>query len=91
MQEVGFEPTTPKRPVPETSALDHSATLASFKTTVAGFEPTPLEEKWFRVTRLRPLGHTVLIYIILMQKLLQDYTDCLYYSLDIDFTAIVSL
>ena len=29
MQEVGFEPTPPKRLVPETSALDHSATLAS--------------------------------------------------------------
>ena len=28
MQVVGFEPTPPKRPVPETSALDHSATLA---------------------------------------------------------------
>ena len=28
MQEVGFEPTPPKRLVPETSALDHSATLA---------------------------------------------------------------
>ena len=30
MQEVGFEPTPPKRLVPETSALDHSATLAHF-------------------------------------------------------------
>ena len=28
MKGVGFEPTPPKRPVPETSALDHSATLA---------------------------------------------------------------
>ena len=47
MQEVGFEPTPPKRPVPETGALDHSATLASTLfdlknyTTMAGFEPTP--------------------------------------------------
>ena len=70
MQEVGFEPTPPKRLVPETSALDHSATLAYYflyfsdypflflfsycslfpffflaKTTMAGFEPTPPEEK----------------------------------------------
>ena len=28
MQVVGFDPTPPGRPVPETSALDHSATLA---------------------------------------------------------------
>ena len=28
MQVVGFDPTPPERPVPETSALDHSATLA---------------------------------------------------------------
>ena len=27
--------------------------------TTAGFEPTPPEEKWFLVTRLRPLGHVV--------------------------------
>ena len=27
MTEVGFEPTPPKRLVPKTSALDHSATL----------------------------------------------------------------
>ena len=33
------------------------------KTTVAGFEPTPPEEKWFQVTRLRPLGHTVFVFI----------------------------
>ena len=77
MQGVGFEPTPPKRLVPETSALDHSATLACYyypvfflreclsdcstthythythyahilypqKTTVAGFEPAPPEEK----------------------------------------------
>ena len=29
MQGVGFEPTPPKRIVPETTALDHSAILAS--------------------------------------------------------------
>ena len=29
---VGFEPTPPKRLVPETSALDHSATLPDMKT-----------------------------------------------------------
>ena len=29
MAVVGFEPTSSKRPVPETSALDHSATLPS--------------------------------------------------------------
>ena len=29
MQEVGFEPTPPKRILPESTALDHSATLAS--------------------------------------------------------------
>ena len=34
------------------------------KTTVAGFEPTPPEEKWFQVTRLRPLGHTVFVFIL---------------------------
>ena len=35
------------------------------KTTSAGFEPTPPTEKWFRVTRLRPLGQDVIsvIYI----------------------------
>ena len=38
--------------------------LICLKTTVAGFEPTPPEEKWFQVTRLRPLGHTVYIYIL---------------------------
>ena len=37
----------------------------TIKTTVAGFEPAPPEEKWFRVTRLRPLGHAVLYYITL--------------------------
>ena len=31
MQGVGFEPTPPKRIVPETTALDHSAILASIK------------------------------------------------------------
>ena len=31
MQGVGFEPTPPKRIVPETTALDHSAILASFR------------------------------------------------------------
>ncbi len=30
MQEVGFEPTPPKRILPESTALDHSATLASY-------------------------------------------------------------
>ena len=28
MQEVGFEPTPPKRILPESTALDHSATLS---------------------------------------------------------------
>ena len=37
----------------------------TIKTTVAGFEPAPPEEKWFRVTRLRPLGHAVLYYFTL--------------------------
>ena len=40
-------------------------TFYFIKTTVAGFEPAPPEEKWFRVTRLRPLGHAVLYYITL--------------------------
>ena len=31
---------------------------------MAGFEPTPPEEKWFQVTRLRPLGHTVFVFIL---------------------------
>ena len=38
--------------------------LICLKTTVAGFEPTPPEEKWFQVTRLRPLGHTVFVFIL---------------------------
>ena len=32
MAEVGFEPTPPKRLVPKTSALDHSATLPDMET-----------------------------------------------------------
>ena len=44
------------------------------KTTSAGFEPTPPTEKWFRVTRLRPLGQDVIsviyffMFFMLMSK-----------------------
>ena len=37
MQGVGFEPTPPKRIVPETTALDHSAILASFRKHQIGY------------------------------------------------------
>ena len=39
------------------------------KTTVAGFEPTHPEDNWFQVNRLRPLGHTVLIFYLLFTLL----------------------
>ena len=38
MQGVGFEPTPPKRIVPETTALDHSAILASIKKCVCRYK-----------------------------------------------------
>ena len=38
MQGVGFEPTPPKRIVPETTALDHSAILASFRKKQRGYK-----------------------------------------------------
>ena len=38
MQGVGFEPTPPKRIVPETTALDHSAILASIKKSVSRYK-----------------------------------------------------
>ena len=38
MQGVGFEPTPPKRIVPETTALDHSAILASIKMEKWGYK-----------------------------------------------------
>ena len=38
MQGVGFEPTPPKRIVPETTALDHSAILASIKKHPNGYK-----------------------------------------------------
>ena len=38
MQGVGFEPTPPKRIVPETTALDHSAILASVYLSQNGYK-----------------------------------------------------
>ena len=38
MQGVGFEPTPPKRIVPETTSLDHSAILASVRKHQRGYK-----------------------------------------------------
>ena len=40
---VGFEPTPPKRLVPKTSALDHSATLPSHFATLDSIVPSTVD------------------------------------------------
>ena len=60
--------------------------LICLKTTVAGFEPTPPEEKWFQVTRLRPLGHTVFVFIL--SFLFMYFNSTIYLSLQLLFPTI---